>query len=77
MVRDCRGVAVFQNPDYHLLVMERCPGISLFDLIEQRTRLPEAEARQIFTQVLNPMTTCLSGWFQQKSLMKLIIIFKI
>ena len=52
MVRDCRGVAVFQNPDYHLLVMERCPGISLFDLIEQRTRLPEGEARLIFTQVI-------------------------
>ena len=44
---------MFQNPDYHLLVMERCPGISLFDLIEQRTRLPEAEARLIFTQVIS------------------------
>ena len=60
MVRDCRGVAVFQNQDYHLLVMERCPGLTLFDLIEQRTRLPEAEARRIFTQVLNPMTTYLN-----------------
>ena len=42
---------LYQNTDYIHIVMEYCPGKTLFDLVEQYTRIPENLARRLFQQV--------------------------
>ena len=44
-------VGAFQNDYYHLVVMERCEGITLFQCVELNSALPESVARMISKQV--------------------------
>ena len=44
-------VGAFQNDCYHLVVMERCEGITLFQCVELNSALPESVARMISKQV--------------------------
>ena len=44
-------VGAYQNDLYHLLVMEQCRGVTLFQLVELNTFLPESVARVISKQV--------------------------
>ena len=46
------------TPNVYALVTELIRGIDLFDYIRDRKRLQEAEARQIFTQVLTIVREC-------------------
>ena len=46
------------NPDVYALVMEHIQGIDLFDYIRDKHCLQEAEARQIFKQVLPIVREC-------------------
>ena len=46
------------TPNVYALVMKLIRGIELFDYIRDRKRLQEAEARQIFTQVLTIVRQC-------------------
>ena len=44
---------LYQNTDYIHIVMEYCPGKTLFDLVEHHSRIPENLARIFFKQVRN------------------------
>ena len=48
-------VGVYENCDYYQLVLHRCPGTSLFALVDLNTRIPEHPARVIFKQVTSIM----------------------
>ena len=43
---------LFQNDNYYQMIMERCPGVTLFDLIELNHHIEENVARVIYKQVL-------------------------
>ena len=43
---------LYQNTDYIHIVMEYCPGKTLFDLVEHHSRIPENLARIFFKQVI-------------------------
>ena len=44
-------IGAFENNVYHLVVLEFCEGITLFQLVELNTFLPESIARVISKQV--------------------------
>ena len=44
-------VDLYQNTEYIHIVMEYCPGKTLFDIVEQHSRIPETKARRLFQQV--------------------------
>ena len=46
-----RSLDVFSNNDYYHLILELCHGKTLFEVIEDQTRLIEDTARVIFSQV--------------------------
>jgi len=45
-------LGLYENGSYYQMVMQRCPGITLFDLVELNTCIQEDIARIIYTQVL-------------------------
>ncbi len=44
-------VDLYQNTEYIHIVMEYCPGKTLFDIVEQYSKIPENKARRLFQQV--------------------------
>ena len=44
-------VDLYQNTEYIHIVMEYCQGKTLFDIVEQHSRIPETKARRLFQQV--------------------------
>jgi len=46
----------YEGREYHLLVLEYLPGVSLFDLIDKNSRLSEPVARYILLQVLSAIS---------------------
>ena len=42
---------LYQNTEYIHIVMEYCPGKTLFDLVEHLSKIPENLARIVFKQV--------------------------
>jgi len=48
-----RVEGVFQNEAYFQVIMTKCPGITLFDLIELNENLEEHTAQEVFKQVLD------------------------
>ena len=44
-------VDLYQNTEYIHIVMEYCQGKTLFDIVEQLSRIPETKARRLFQQV--------------------------
>ena len=55
---------LYQNEEYFHIVMEYCPGKTLFDLIEEHSRIPENVAKRLFKQV---NTLCLSSTYKYLS----------
>lgn len=47
---------LYQNTDYIHIVMEYCQGKTLFDLVEQKSRIPENLARILFKQVVSAVS---------------------
>lgn len=54
---------LYQNSCYYQLIMERCPGITLFMLVELNHHLQENSARLIFRQVLDAI-----GYLHEKNI---------
>jgi len=48
-----RVKGLFQNDNYYQLIMERCSGVTLFDLIDLNHHMEENLARIVYTQVLD------------------------
>ena len=44
-------VAVYEDTDHLMMIMEYCPGLELFDVILQRRFFQEEDAKPIFAQV--------------------------
>merc|ERR1712168_427255 len=61
-VRDIPGLATIQDwhetRDYFYIVMERCPGLDLFDYISSQGNLTEHISRTIFCKILEGVTHC-------------------
>lgn len=49
---------VLQDTQYVYFVTEYLEGGELFHVLAERGRLPEAEARHLFTQLINALTWC-------------------
>ena len=48
----------FEMPESFMLVMERCQGQDLFDFISEHGPMKEAQARKLFSQLLNTVLMC-------------------
>ena len=44
-------LGLYENGSYYQMVMQKCPGITLFDLVELNTGIQEDMARIVYTQV--------------------------
>lgn len=53
-----RGLAVFENKEKIILVMEYASGGELYDYVSTFGSLPESEARRIFRQITSAVLYC-------------------
>lgn len=68
-------VEVVKTSDFHALVLEHADGGDLFDYIVRRGRVPEADARPVFQQLIRAVAYCHSRGIAHRDLKPENILF--